>query len=174
MFIRSCLTLLIYTTSTLALARELPADARAAPKAPTIPSPALALAPSGATAPGPASSSMEPDLTPPRARRDWKTEHRWLQTGTGVTWSLVGLGVIGFIVPLGMLGSCNRAADAPNATVDCSMERRTVGVSAPIIGVLTLASLVPAILFTRRLVRHQKERHTARLRIAPGGLALAF
>lgn len=62
----------------------------------------------------------------------------------------------------------------PGSTVDCSGERRAAGITTPLIVVLTLASLVPAVLFSRRLAKHSRERHTARLRVAPGGLALDF
>lgn len=175
MLIRSCLTLLLYTTSTVALA--LPAEGPRVRVA--APPPTILAAPSGATAPPRSDGAaplapLERDLTPSGTRGDWATEHRWLQAGTGVSWSLFGLGLIGFIVPLGMLGSCNAAGDQPGSTVDCSGERRAAGITTPIIGVLTLASLVPAILFSRRLARHSRERATARLRLSPGGLALDF
>lgn len=97
-----------------------------------------------------------------------------MQAGTGVTWTLVGLGIIGMIIPMSMLSSCNRGDTRADGTLDCSPERRVVGVTTPIIGVLTLASLVPAVLFTRRLAQHDKQRRTAQLQLAPGGLALQF
>lgn len=174
MFARISVTLLFSLHSVIAAAR---------PPVPALPRPparmalgvmavdvAPAQAPQGATP----ADQMVPDLTPPAVARDWDAEHRWLQAGTGVTWTLVGLGVIGMIIPLSMLSTCNRADSRADGSLDCSPERRVVGVTAPIIGVLTLASLVPAVLFTRRLAQHNKQRRTAQLHLAPGGLALRF
>src|SRR5690606_32195953 len=96
----------------------LPALARAKPAQPT-------------TSPAPAARSDGPDLTPASMRRDWQTEHRWLQAGTGVSWVLVGLGTIGTIVPLSTLRRCNTAA-AAGADIDCSGERRTAAITTPI------------------------------------------
>ncbi|HEY8378488.1 MAG TPA: hypothetical protein VIK91_18465 [Nannocystis sp.] len=121
----------------------------------------------------PAKGEMMPDLTPPAARRDWQTEHRFLQAGTGVSWSLVGLGILGMAIPLGMLSRCNAASDL-GGDVDCSPERRVAAITSPILGIMTLAALVPAVLFTRKLVRHKRERPVARLQVAPGGLAVQF
>lgn len=120
-----------------------------------------------------APSSLVPDITPPLMRRDWQAEHRFLQAGTGVSWTLVGLGIIGMAIPLGMLSRCNQTAQL-GAEVDCADERRAAGITAPILGVMTLASLVPAVLFTRKLIRHRNERPTAELRFAPGGVVLRF
>lgn len=169
MLARSCLTLLLCCTSTLAMAKE-PAM-RAEGPAP------LALRRTAEPAPeaGPILRNA-PDLTPDRMQRDWKTEQRWLQAGTGVSWVLAGLGTIGFIVPLSMLSRCNRAQDA-GAILDCSQERRTAGVMAPILGVLTVAAIIPAVMFTRRLVKHDDKRpnrQSARLGVTPGGLSLQF
>lgn len=173
MFARISVTLLFSLHSAIAAAR---------PPVPAVPPPgrmalgvmavdvAPAQAPQGATP----ADQMVPDLTPPAVARDRDAEHRWLQAGTGVTWTLVGLGIIGMIIPMSMLSSCNRADTRADGTLDCSPERRVVGVTTPIIGVLTLASLVPAVLFTRRLAQHNKQRRTARLQLAPGGLALQF
>lgn len=169
MLARSCLTLLLCCTTTLAAAKE-PAQVAEGP--------ALAArktAPEGE--PAPILGTRAPDITPPDMRRDWKTEQRFLQAGTGASWVLAGLGSIGFIVPLAMLNRCNQANEA-GAMVDCSQERRTAGVMAPILGVLTLAALVPAVMFTRRLVKHDDKRPgkraTARLGVTPGGLSLQF
>lgn len=132
--------------------------------------------PQGAPARGGAaagSSELVPDITPPLMRRDWQAEHRFLQAGTGVSWTLVGLGIIGMAIPLGMLSRCNNTAEL-GGDVECAPERRVAGVTAPILGVMTLASLVPAVLFTRKLVRHRNERPTAELRFAPGGVVLRF
>lgn len=119
------------------------------------------------------SGSLEPDLTPPAMQRDWNSERRFLQAGTGVAWTLVGLGTLGMAVSLGILANCN-AANTLGADVTCSSERRAAAITGPILGIMTLASLVPAVLFTRRLVRHKKEREVARLRFMPGGLAVQF
>lgn len=175
MFARICVCLLFSLHSTIASAHA------PAPGIPRPPRPMAALgvidrdlapseAPEGAT-PG---DQMVPDLTPPAVQRDWDAERRWLLAGTGVTWTLVGLGVIGLVIPLSMLNSCNLADRRADGALDCSPERRVAAVTTPIIGVLTLASLVPAVLFTRRLIKHKNQRETAHLRLAPGGLALRF
>lgn len=160
MLIRSVLTTFVFTSSTLA--------GPAQPEAP-----AGAQEPAGSEPRRPSTSELVPDITPPAARRDWQTEHRFLQAGTGVSWTLVGLGVLGMAIPLGMLSRCN-SADQLGGEVDCSPERRVAAITSPILGVMTLASLVPAVLFTRRLIRHKRERPVAQLRFTPGGLALQF
>lgn len=165
MLIRSFLTLFVYTTSTIAAAQQ--------PGAPAGETPA-ATPQEGPRAEGKSpTSSLVPDITPPAARRDWQTEHRFLQAGTGVSWTLVGLGVLGMAIPLGMLSRCN-ATERLGGEVDCGSERRTAAITAPILGIMTLASLVPAVLFTRRLANHKRERGVARLQFTPGGVALQF
>ncbi|MFY0535334.1 hypothetical protein [Nannocystis pusilla] len=122
------------------------------------------------------SPGKEPDIVPPDYKRDWKTEQRFLQAGTGTSWALAGLGTIGMAVPLAMLNRCNNASDA-GAMVDCSQERRTAGIMAPILGVLTVAAIVPAVMFTRRLVKHDNKKpgkQRTAFGVNAGGLQLQF
>lgn len=159
MFVRSIVTLFLFTASTVASAA--PTEARGEGER------------AGAPQRPPPTSEMIPDLTPPAARRDWQTEHRFLQAGTGVSWSLVGLGIVGMAIPLGMLSRCNTASDL-GGDIDCGPERRVAAITSPILGIMTLAALVPAVLFTRKLVRHKRERPVARVQVAPGGLQIQF
>jgi hypothetical protein len=174
MLARSCLTLLLCCTSTLAAAKE-PAQVAAAQAPVARPLAARNVEP--ANQPGLISPGKEPDIVPPDYKRDWQTEQRFLQAGTGASWALAGLGTIGLIVPLAMLGRCNNAQDA-GAMIDCSQERRTAGIMAPILGVLTVAAIVPAVMFTRRLVQHDNRKPGKRQRAAvgvnAGGLVLHF
>lgn len=169
MFARTCLTLTLCFTSTLAAAKE-PAR-RAEGPMPAALAKRTAEPPPPTSAPPP--RQTQPDLTPATMKRDWQTEYKWLQAGTAVSWILVGLGTIGTIVPLSTLRRCN-VADAAGANIDCSLERRTASITTPIVGLLTLAALVPAIMFTTRLSKHRAERPMAKLQLAPGGMALHF
>lgn len=171
MLARTCLSLTLCLTSTLAAAKE-PAQRAEGPLPPTL-ARRDAEPQETSTSPAPAARRNQPDLTPASMKRDWQTEHRWLQAGTGISWVLVGLGTIGTIVPLTTLRRCN-TADAAGADIDCSLERRTAAITTPIVGLLTVAALVPAIMFTTRLARHRSERPVARLRPAAGGLAVDF
>lgn len=176
MLARSCLTLLLCCTSTLAAAKE-PAQVAAAQAPVARPLAARNVEP--ASQPGNQPGLMpgkEPDIVPPDYKRDWKTEQRFLQIGTGASWALAGLGTIGLIVPLAMLSRCNNAQDA-GAMIDCSQERRTAGIMAPILGVLTVAAIIPAVMFTRRLVKHDNKRPDKRrtaFGVGAGGLQLQF
>ncbi|MCY1055334.1 hypothetical protein [Nannocystis sp. SCPEA4] len=175
MLARSCLTLLLCCTSTLAAAKE-PAQVAAAQGPVARPLAARNVEPANQPTPL-IPPGREPDLVPPDYKRDWQSEQRFLQAGTGVSWALAGLGTIGMAIPLGMLNRCNQAADR-GAMIDCSQERRTAGIMAPILGVLTIAAIVPAVMFTRRLVKHDnkkpgKQRRTA-FGVNAGGLALQF
>ena len=173
MLARSCLTLLLCCTSTLAAAKE-PAQV-AATQAP-IARPLAARNVEPANQSGLISPGKEPDIVPPDYKRDWKTEQRFLQAGTGTSWVLAGLGTVGLIVPLAMLSRCNNAQDA-GAMIDCSQERRTAGIMAPILGVLTVAALVPAVMFTRRLVKHDNKKpgkQRTAFGVNAGGLQLQF
>lgn len=112
------------------------------------------------------------DATTPAqpALRRWDKQHRSLQIQTGVSWSLVGVGVIGMSIPLATLVSCSRDL----GPTDCETFGELIAV--PLFAALIAASIVPAIVYTDRLVEHRRRRHAvlSRLRFGPGGLSMSF
>jgi hypothetical protein len=212
MLVRSILTLLIFTSSTVAAARE-PAPlrtgysgglaptllaARAADPMiqpppdyddpdygsdPTAPDPTtatdpitgepLTTSPTETTAPM-ITTSPPQNIRPPKMPVDeWEREKRKLQAKTAVTWVLTGVGIAGVAVPLAMLRACDEADRT--RVMDCSQERTTAAIAAPIFGALTLASVIPAIVYSTRLARHNRYYSgLARVGVSPGGLVLRF
>lgn len=184
MLVRTVLTLLIFTTSTVALARE-PAPARAGYSGGLAPALLAARAVDPMTEPvysePTTPSSASPPLTtpppqnirPPRMQAtEWEREKRKLQAQTGVSWALTLIGVAGTAIPLGMLRRCDEADRT--RVMDCSQERRTAAIAAPVFGALTLAAIIPAIVYSTRLTRHNRYSGMARLGVSPGGVLIRF
>lgn len=95
----------------------------------------------------------------------WQRQHRRLQIQTGVSWGFVGVGLVGTAGALGSLLSCRRGDF-------CEPIGELVAV--PMFAVLTAAALVPAIIYTDRLVEHRRRRPAARLKFSPVGLVFSF
>ncbi|PCC68390.1 hypothetical protein SAMN02745121_05044 [Nannocystis exedens] len=183
MLVRTVLTLLIFTTSTVAAARE-PAPGYSGGLAPGLLAARAAQSPGTGepvvTEPTTPSSVSPPSATPPpqsiRPPRmqasEWDRERRKLQAQTAVSWVLTGIGVAGTAVPLVLLRRCDEADRT--RTMDCSQERRTAAIAAPIFGALTLASIIPAIIYSTRLARHNRYSGMARFNVTPGGVQIRF
>ncbi|MCY0987830.1 hypothetical protein OV203_11895 [Nannocystis sp. ILAH1] len=185
MLVRTVLTLLLFTTSTVAAARE-PAPVRGysgglapgllaarAAQSPATGEPVLT-EPSTPSSVSPPSATPPPQsIRPPRMQAsEWEREGRKLKAQTAVSWVLTTVGVVGTAVPLAMLRRCDEADRT--RVMDCSDERRTAAIAAPIFGALTLASIIPAIIYSTRLSRHNRYSGMARFNVTPGGVQLRF
>lgn len=185
MLVRTVLTLLIFTTSSVALAREPgPVRGYSGGLAPGLL--AARAAQSSATGepvysePGTPSSVSPPSATappqsirPPRMQAsEWEREGRKLKAQTAVSWVFTAIGVVGTAVPLAMLRRCDEADRT--RMMDCSDERRTAAIAAPLFGALTLASIIPAIIYSTRLSRHNRYSGMARFNVSPGGVQIRF
>lgn len=120
----------------------------------------------GTERPTATSTSAASDL----AEKAWQRQYRRLRAQTGVSWSLTAVGILGVTIPLAQLAKYPTESefvlpDAGFAEI----------ITIPIFAALTAAALVPAIIYTGRLVRHRRHRpmHT-RLHLAPGGVVLRF
>jgi hypothetical protein len=182
MFARSVLTLLLCTTSTLALAREpirtgavysggvapvlLAAHAQD-PMSEPVYSPE-GEATTGITTPPPQ------NIRPPKLdMSEWQRERRKLQAQTAVSWIFTGIGIAGAATTMAIFRGCKEADRTRD--VDCRQERQLATIGAPIFGALAVASLIPAIVYSARLGRHNRYySEMARVSVSPGGLVLRF
>ncbi|WAS96816.1 hypothetical protein [Nannocystis punicea] len=184
MLVRTVLTLLIFTTSTVALAREPAQPVRysggLAPRllaARTAQSPGTSepvlTEPSTPSSVSPPSATPPPQsIRPPRIQAsEWERERKKLQAQTAVSWVFTSIGVVGTAVPLALLRRCDET-HARHA--DCNGERQTAAVAAPIFGALTIASIIPAIVYSARLARHNRYSGMARFNVTPGGVQIRF
>lgn len=113
------------------------------------------------------------NVRPPRLQAaEWEREKRKLQAQTAVPWVLTGIGIAGVAIPLAMLRACNEADRTRD--VDCRQERQAAMIGAPIAGALTVASIIPAIIYSTRLARHNRYSGLARVSPAPGGVMVRF
>ncbi|MDC0716342.1 hypothetical protein [Nannocystis bainbridge] len=187
MFVRTVLTLVLFTTSTVAVAREPVPPVRSGyagglapvllaartPQSPDTSEPVLTEPTTPSSVSPPSATPPPQSIRPPRIQaHEWERERRKLRAQTAVSWVLTGIGMAGTAVPLGMLRRCDDL-DRTRA-VDCSQERRTAAIAAPIFGALTLAAIIPAIIYTTRLSRHNRYSGMARLGASPGGLLIRF
>lgn len=187
MLARTVLTLLIFTTtSTVAVAREPLQPGRAGYAGGLAPALLAARAADPLTEPvyseptttepittEPLSTPPPQNIRPPQIQAsEWERERKKLQAKTAVTWVLTGIGAAGVAVPLAMLRACDEADRT--RVMDCSQERQTAGIAAPIFGALALASIIPAIVYSTRLSRHNRYSGMARLGFSPGGVMLRF
>lgn len=121
-------------------------------------------------APGEGPVAVIPDRAPPAVPEHvWQAQLRKLRMQTAVSWSLAAVGLTGFLVPLALLSRC--AEDA--SFRDCP-EGRGALIMTPIFGALTLASLVPAVIFTDRLVYHRRPERRVRMTWSAGGVVVRF
>lgn len=205
MLARTVLTLLIFTTSTVAGAREpaqpvrstysgglAPALLAAQPLTepetteptyneptynepmtePGLTDPTL----TEPTTPSTTSPLVTPEprnIRPPRLQAaEWEREKRKLQAQTAVTWVLTGIGIAGTAVPLALLRACDEADRVRER--DCSQERQTAMIASPIFGALTVASVIPAIIYSTRLSRHNRYSGLARITPTGNGIMIRF
>lgn len=121
--------------------------------------------PEGPT-PAAASASEKLDL----ADQAWQRRYRRLRVQTGVSWGLTAVGIVGMVIPLAHLASYGKQ---PGFLLPDSGFVEIITI--PMFGALTAAALVPAIVYTSRLVDHRRRRPIhARLQAAPGGVILRF
>jgi hypothetical protein len=109
---------------------------------------------------------MVPPVVPERV---WRAQLRRLKAQAAVSWTFAAIGLVGLAVPIVMLSRCEGDAQLR----ECPHWRGAV-IAAPIFGTLALASLVPAVIFTDRLVYHRRPERRPRLGMSSGGLVLRF
>jgi len=124
-------------------------------------------------APTPMVAVTPPDLLPPVIPEQvWRAQQRKTKIQAGVSWTFAGLGLIGTAIPLVVLGTCGDQTTGSYAR-DCP-ERRPSQIAAPIFAALALASLVPAAIYTDRLMYQRMPERAPQLGLGPGGLLLRF
>lgn len=129
------------------------------PMPPTRPTPMIAVTP--------------PDLLPPVVPEQvWRAQRRKLKIQAGVAWTIAGLGLIGTAIPLVVLGTCGDTHSGSYER-DCP-ERRPSQIAAPIFAALALAALIPAAIYTDRLMYQPRPERAPQLGVGPGGLVLRF
>lgn len=123
--------------------------------------------PAGPEGPTPA-PAVTPASEPDPAHQAWQRKYRRLRVQTGVSWGVTAVGLVGMVIPLAKLASYGRYPGPiePDAGF---VEIITV----PMFAALTAAALVPAIVYTSRLVDHQRRR-PLQARLHPGGVMLLF
>lgn len=125
------------------------------------------------TRPPPIYAVSPPDLVPPVVpERVWQAQRRKLRIQVGVAWTFTAIGLVGLTIPLVVLGTCDPTV--PGSRIRDCPERVGSLIAAPIFGALTAASLVPAVIFTDRLVYQRTPERAPQLGVAPGGLLLRF
>lgn len=121
--------------------------------------------PEGPTpAPSAAPSASEFDL----AQQAWQRRYRRLRVQTGVSWGLTAVGVVGMVIPIAKLASYHSSPDT--LELDTGF---TEFITIPMFAALTAAALVPAIVYTSRLVDDRRKR-PLQARLHPGGVMLLF
>lgn len=184
MLVRTVLTVLIFTTSTVAVARE-PAPIRpgysgglapallAARAVDPVTEPVYSEPTTPSSASPPLATPPPQNIRPPRIAADeWQREKKKLQAQTAVSWVFTLIGLTGTAVPLAVLRRCDEADRT--RVMDCSQERRTAAIAAPVFGALTIASIIPAIVYSSRLARHNRYSGMARFNVTPGGVLIRF
>ncbi|MEZ4453606.1 MAG: hypothetical protein R3B09_29395 [Nannocystaceae bacterium] len=101
----------------------------------------------------------------PPTRSPWRAKERQLKIQTGISWSAVGLGVLSMVPSFVLIADCR---------LHGCFELYFPIYALPVSGIVTLASLIPASIYTARLHRHRQRRPVARLQPGPGGLVLRF
>ena len=125
------------------------------------------------TAPTPMVAVTPPDLLPPVVpERVWQAQRRKTKIQAGVSWTFAGLGLIGTATPLVVLGTCGDQHTGSYVR-DCP-ERLASQIAAPIFAALALASLIPAAIYTDRLMYQRMPERAPQLGVGPGGLMLRF
>lgn len=125
------------------------------------------------TAPTPMVAVTPPDLLPPVIPEHvWRAQRRKTKIQAGVAWTFAGLGLIGTAIPLVVLGTCGDTHSGSYVR-DCP-ERRPAQIAAPIFAALAVAALVPAAVYTDRLMYQRRPERAPQLGLGPGGLVLRF
>lgn len=118
----------------------------------------------------PALAVPPPDLEPPAlSEQVWRWQLRRLKIQTAVSWTFAAIGLAGLVVPIAILSRCPE-----DGGLDRCPHGREALIAAPIFGTLALASLIPAIIYTDRLVYHQRPERAPQLKMSAGGLVLRF
>lgn len=135
------------------------------------PVPAARVQPEGpGRPPGAGPVAVIPDPAPPAVPEHvWQTQLRRLRVQTAVSWTLAAVGITGLIVPIALVSRCDEDARFR----ECP-EGRGALIAMPIFGALALASLVPAVIFTDRLVYHRRPERRVRMAVSPNGIELRF
>lgn len=102
----------------------------------------------------------------------WRAKERRLKIQAGISWSFVGLGVLSTVPVFIAIAGCN--AQAAAGEIGC-FEFPLPPIALPISAIVTVASLIPASIYTARLRTLRRRRpESARLQPAIGGLGVRF
>lgn len=152
---------LIGAASGVARAQEPPSelvrpDREGPPPPPAEPPPLLTVTP--------------PDLVPPVVPEEvWRAQRRRLKIKTGVAWTFAAIGLVGLAVPIAIFATCGEDGGLRQCP-----DRRGALIAVPIFGTLALASLVPAVIFTDRLIYRQRPGRAPQLGLGAAGVVLRF
>lgn len=125
------------------------------------------------TVPTPMVAITPPDLLPPVIpERQWQAERRKVKIQAAVSWTVAIVGLVGTAVPLAILGTCGDQHHG-SFVRDCP-DRRGALIAAPIFAAVALAGLVPAAIFTDRLLYQRIPERAPQLGFGAGGLLLRF
>ncbi|MFY0541331.1 hypothetical protein [Nannocystis pusilla] len=134
-------------------------DAEGEPPPRTVPTPMVAITP--------------PDLLPPVIpERQWRAERRKVKIKAAASWTVAIVGLVGTAVPLALLASCGDQHQGSYVR-DCP-ERRGALIAAPIFAAVAIAGLVPAAIFTDRLLYQRIPERAPQVAVGAGGLLLRF
>lgn len=119
----------------------------------------------------PVPAATPPDLVPPVVPAHvWRAERQRLKLQTALSWTFAAIGFIGVTTSLVLLGTC----DEVGALKAGCPYRQGAMIAAPIFSAVTIGALVPAVLYTDRLVYHRVPDREIQLGLGPGGLLLRF
>ncbi|MCY0995156.1 hypothetical protein OV203_48970 [Nannocystis sp. ILAH1] len=134
-------------------------DAEGEPPPGTVPTPMVAITP--------------PDLLPPVIpERQWRAERRKVKIKAAASWTVAIVGLVGTAVPLAILGTCGDQHQG-SFVRDCP-DRRGALIAAPIFVAVAVAGLVPAAIFTDRLLYQRIPERAPQVAVGAGGLLLRF
>lgn len=110
-----------------------------------------------------------PDLVPPVIPEAvWRAQRRKLKVQAGVSWTFAAIGLVGVTVPVVWLGLC---AQSPG---EACPGRQAALITAPIFAAMAAASLVPAAIYTDRLLYQRTPERAPTWSVTPSGLMLRF
>jgi hypothetical protein len=123
--------------------------------------------------PTPMVAVTPPDLLPPVIpEQKWRAERRKVKIQAAVSWTVALIGLVGTAAPLVILGTCGD--EHLGSHVRWCPERRGAVIAAPIFAAVALAGLVPAAIYTDRLLYQRIPARAPQLGLGPGGLVLRF
>ncbi|WAS97283.1 hypothetical protein [Nannocystis punicea] len=123
--------------------------------------------------PTPMVAVTPPDLLPPVIpEQKWRAERRKVKIQAAASWTVALIGLVGMAVPLVILGTCGD--EQKGSYVRWCPERRGAQIAAPIFAAVALAGLVPAVIYTDRLLYQRIPARAPQLGLGPGGLLLRF